>query len=170
MFSLIIRAYVIPLLNNKFLPADERISFKDKIVNKKDAFIQGIKKRYYKITKNFGKIQYAEQESIKDLIEEWKSKFAIYALIVIGIGMLIITPVSMIFIIFWVRVFILDQDNLHKFERYILMIGHIVTIIVTLLIPFVPQLIPQSYESIQEFSYLADMAYFFGLALVFWMY
>ena len=169
-FNLIIKSYLVPLFHKRFLPNDGEITFKDKFQDKKKNVVKGFKTRYYKITKNYAKMTINEQTTIKDVIDEWKQKFAVYALLVIGIGTLIITPVSLIFIIIWLRVFVLNDKKLYNFERYFLMVGHIMIMVIAVVIPFVPRLVPDFYEPITKFSYLVDLSAFLGLLLGSWMY
>ncbi len=167
--SLISSLYLVPLFKHEFLPESEEITFKDKIIRKKEDIKQKLKIKWYQFRKNLGKIQIHEQKNIHDYLQEWKINFAHYGLIALGLGMIIFTPIAVIFLAFWVRVFMMDEKELFNFERYFLITAHIVTLLIVILIPFSFQRTGY-YEDIQNYYYLIDLGTFLGLVLGVWLY
>jgi len=159
--SLLITLYIIPLFKEEFLSASEK-TLGNKIKDKAKKGVRGLKKGWFKMWKSYGKVQLEDQKTMQDHLEFWKQRFAVLSLIILGIGMFIFTPISVILIVIWIRVYALDKKSLFDYERYMLIGATISTLVIAILIPFSFSG-TQFYQSIKSTYFWVDFGYFLGL-------
>jgi MFS family permease len=130
--SFLITLYIMPIIREEFEKAVEQ----GKFTLLKKGFKKlgrGVKKKYYKFRKDYAKVQIQDQMTVKDLLDLWRSKFAVYFLLVIAFGSLIFTPITFICVMFWLTIFVFSKDEPTQYEKILIVaamawIGIIATI------------------------------------------
>jgi MFS family permease len=146
--SISLSLYIIPLLKEEFQSAaDEGIFTRLKRGAKKVG--RGAKKKYFSFRKKYAKAEIQDQTTIKEILEIWRSKFAVYLLLPLGIGSLIFTPITFVCLVFWIRFFVFDEDP-EPYERFCLLISIIFVATIGLL------------------SYLFDWVFYSAISELFW--
>ncbi|MFX0030151.1 MAG: hypothetical protein ACFE8B_13150 [Candidatus Hermodarchaeota archaeon] len=158
--SLLLTLYVIPLIREEFQEAAEKGFFKRFKKGAKEVG-RGIKKKYYGFRKEYAKKQIQDQKTLKDLLEVWRNKFALYLLIPLAIGTLIFTPITFICLLFWIKVFIIDKDP-EIYERYALLVSIICSGLIAVLSPILRF---ELYISIEDYLWTINVFYLIGIVL-----
>ncbi len=147
--SLMTSLYIIPLIREEFQEAVEQGLIK-RIKSGAKKIGRGIKKKYFTWRGKYAKVQIQDQMTLGEVLEIWRSRFAVYLLIPLAIGSLIFTPVAFICIIFWLKIFILDKGEPKLHERIALIISMIwITIIASI-------------------SYAFDLIFYTSIKPLFW--
>ncbi|MBD3353694.1 MAG: hypothetical protein GF364_19575 [Candidatus Lokiarchaeota archaeon] len=123
-----------------------------------------MKKRFYRWRKDFGKEQLEKQTSLKGYLELWRQRLAIVVMVILGIGSLVFTPIALILIVFWLRVYFLTSRAIYKFEMILFIIAMCGISIFAILMPFIIDVTPY-YQIIQESYYWLNISYFIGILL-----
>ncbi|MBD3194637.1 MAG: hypothetical protein GF317_06260 [Candidatus Lokiarchaeota archaeon] len=146
--SLTLSLYVLPLIREEFEDAA-----KAGILTKAKRGAKGvgrkIKKKYFSFRKKYAQMEIQDETSIKEILTIWRMKFAIYLLIPIGIGSIIFTPVTFVCIVFWIKIFIIDEDA-KMYERIALLLSMIWV------------------ATIASLSYTFDWIFYTAIANYFW--
>ena len=159
--SLMASLYIIPLIKEEFQEAVEKGIIK-RIKKGAKKIGRGIKKKYFTWRGKYAKAQIQDQMTLGEVLEIWRSRFAVYLLIPLAIGSLIFTPVAFICIIFWLKVFILDKGEPKLYERIALIISMIwITVIASLSYAF--DLI--FYTSIKPLFWTIQIFYLAGILI-----
>ncbi len=146
--SISLSLYIIPLIREEFQSAvDEGIFTRVKRGAKKVG--RGAKKKYFSFRMQYAKVEIQDQTTIKEILEIWRSKFAVYLLLLLGIGSLIFTPIMFVCLVFWIKFFIFDEDP-EPYERLCLLISII------------------SVAIIGIFSYLFNLPFYSAISGLFW--
>lgn len=147
--ALMASLYIIPLIKEEFQEAVEQGTIK-RIKKGAKKIGRGIKKKYFTWRGKYAKVQIQDQMTLGEVLEIWRSRFAVYLLIPLAIGSLIFTPVAFICIIFWLKVFILDKGEPKLYERIALIISMI------------------WIATIASLSYAFDLIFYTSIKPLFW--
>jgi MFS family permease len=159
--SLLLSIYIIPIIKDEIQDAVELGKFswwkkKAKQVGR------GIKKKYFRLKKDFAKAQIQDQMSVKEILELWKNKFAINLLLILALGTFIFTPVAFICVMFWLRLYVFFRSEANKYERLCLMGSMIWVGIIAAVSPYVQWGI---YESIIGYVWTVNIFYLIGILI-----
>ncbi|TFG00096.1 MAG: hypothetical protein EU541_03225 [Promethearchaeota archaeon] len=158
--SISLSLYVIPLLKEEFQSAvDEGLFTRIKRGAKKVG--RKTKKKYFSFRKQYAKAEIQDQTTIKEILEIWRSKFAVYLLLPLGIGSLIFTPIAFVFLVFWIKFFVFDEDP-KPYERICLLISIIVVATIGLLSYLFDWIF---YSAISEFFWSIELFYLAGIVI-----
>ncbi|MHA1731996.1 MAG: hypothetical protein ACTSU5_08625 [Promethearchaeota archaeon] len=161
--SLMVTLYVLPLVRDEFATVTT-VTTGEMIKKTVKGGVRGFKKRFFSWRKNFAKAQLQDHVSLKEFLELWRQRLAVVALLVLGVGSLVFTPVAVIFIAAWFRVYFFTSRRPFKFEVYLIVAAALAITVVSVLVPFVLEFTP-FYAAVQQGYYFLDVAYFVGLAL-----
>ncbi len=89
--SLMLSLYIIPLIREEFQEAVDKGIFK-RISRGAKKIGRKMKKRYFSWRGNYAKVQIQDQMTLGEILEIWRTRFAVYLLLPIGISSLIFTP------------------------------------------------------------------------------
>ena len=168
--SLFITMYIWPLLKNKFF-VYKTIAEKDVLKKSVTQTFQGIKTRFQSWRKQYAKVEIQKQVSLKEQLNELRRQFAIFTFIFLGIGCLIFTPLSAIFIFIWLRIYLTyTSERPLKFEIFILIGACIVIMVIALLQPFIPQISVLFASIFSNYYYWVYIAQFIGLLISSYLY
>ncbi|MHA1373657.1 MAG: hypothetical protein ACTSR7_05135 [Promethearchaeota archaeon] len=159
--SLLLTLYILPLMKDKFYKGMELSKFTGLKKGAKGA-ARKVKKKYFTLKGNYAKGIKQDQLTVKDLLDSWKTKFAINFLLIIGIGSLIFTPLAFLCIFYWFRLYIFFRSERKDFERFALMIAIGIIGIIALVAPFLN--LP-FYTTIAQFIWTINLFYLFGITL-----
>ncbi|MBY8982331.1 MAG: hypothetical protein KGD57_05240 [Candidatus Lokiarchaeota archaeon] len=151
--SLLLNLYIIQLIREQFQDA---VTKKRRIKSGAKKVSRKIKKKYFGWRKEYAKAQIQDQKTFTEMLELWRNKLAIYLLIPIAIGALIFTPIAFICIMFWLKIFILDED-IETFEKICLLCSMIAIGVIACLAPFI------------NFPFFADIATYLWTMNIFFM-
>ena len=122
--SFALTLYIIPLIKEEFQEATDAGIFNRAKRGAKEIG-RKIKKGYFSLRKKYAKVQIQDQMSLRDVLDIWRNRFAVYMLIPIAIGSLIFTPVAFVCIVFWLKIFVFDKGEPKFYERIALLISMI---------------------------------------------
>jgi hypothetical protein len=163
--SLFITMYIWPLLKTKFF-ISKLIAEKDVLKKSVTQTVQGIKTRFHSWRKHYAKVEIQKQVSLKDQLNEVRRQIAIFTFIFLGIGCLIFMPISAIFILIWLRIYLLYTEKRPlKFEIFLLIGACIVIMIIALLEPFIPPITVMFDTIFSNYYYWVYIAQFIGLLI-----
>jgi hypothetical protein len=159
--SLLLSLYIFPIIRDEIEEAAElgKLSWWKKGAKR---VARGIKKRYFELRKEYASAQVQDQMTTKEILDLWRKKFALNFLLIIGIGSIIFTPIAIICIIFWVRIYIFFRSKIKKYEKITLLISLIIIGITTLILPFLNLTI---YVNISNFYWTAELFYLIGIVI-----
>lgn len=158
--SISLSLYIVPLLKEEFQGAvDEGLFTRVKRGAKKVG--RGAKKKYFSFRKKYAKVEIQDQTTIKEILEIWRSKFAVYLLLPLGIGSLIFTPITFVCLVFWIRFFVFDEDP-EPYERFALLISIIFVATIGILSYLFDWVF---YSAISEFFWSIELFYLTGIVL-----
>ncbi|MFX1377106.1 MAG: hypothetical protein ACFFA0_14970 [Promethearchaeota archaeon] len=158
--SLLLTLYIIPIIREEFQDAVDQGFFKRFKKGAKQVG-RGIKKKYYGFRKEYAKKQIQDQKTLKDLLEVWRHKFAIYLLIPLAIGTLIFTPITFVCLLFWIKVFIIDKDP-EIYEKYALLVSIICSGLIAILSPILRF---DLYITIEDLLWTMNIFYLIGIVI-----
>lgn len=161
--SLLVTLYVVPLVQGEFTTVTT-VSTGEMIKSTLTKGVRGFKKRMFSWRKNFAKAQLQDQLSLRDFLDLWRQRLAVVALVVLGVGSLVFTPITVIMIGMWIRVYFLTERRPFKFEIALLVGAALALAVIAALIPFILEFTP-FYATIQTNYYWVDVAYLCGLAI-----
>jgi len=158
--SLMLTLYIIPIIREEFQDAAEQGFFKRFKKGAKQVG-RGIKKKYYGFRKEYAKKQIQDQKTLKALIGVWRHKFAIYLLVPFAIATLVFTPIAFVCLLFWIKIFIIDEDP-EIYERYALLVSIICSGLIAILSPILRF---NLYITIEDFLWTINIFYLVGIVL-----
>lgn len=161
--SLLVSLYIIPVIKGEFTVVTT-VSTGDMIKKGAKKTYRGIKKKFFSLTKNFGKATLQDQKRLKEYLSVWRQRIAVIAMIALGIGSFVFTPICAILIISWLRIYFFTERQFTKFEAILLVSAVSAITIISILLPFVLQF-TEFYDLIQTNYYLIDVAYTTGLLI-----
>ncbi|GAB4323399.1 MAG: hypothetical protein Kow0069_28500 [Promethearchaeota archaeon] len=161
--SLLVTLYVIPLVKDEFASVTF-VSTGEMVKKTLKEGVRGFKKRVFSWRKNLAKAQLQDHLSLKEFLELWRQRLAVVALLLLGLGNLIFTPIAVVFVGAWLRVYFFTSRRPFKFEVYMIVAAALANAVVAAMIPFVLELTP-FYEAVKTSYYWLDVAYFTGLFL-----
>ncbi|MFX0019517.1 MAG: hypothetical protein ACFFAK_05765 [Promethearchaeota archaeon] len=147
--SIMASLYIIPLIREEFQEAIDKGIIK-RIKSGAKKIGRGIKKKYFTWRGKYAKVQIQDQMTLGEVLEIWRSRFAVYLLIPLAIGSLIFTPAAFICIIFWLKIFVLDKGEPKLYERIALIISMI------------------WIATIASISYAFDLIFYTSIKPLFW--
>jgi len=119
--SLLINLYIIPIIREQFDKAIEQGKFQ-RFKKSVKRVGRGIKKKYFKFRKDYAKVQIQDQMTIKELLNLWQGKLAIYFLLIIA-TCLTFTPITFICIMFWLGIFEYVDEGPKNYEKIAIIIA-----------------------------------------------
>ena len=133
--SLLISLYIRPILTEEFDKAAElgKLNWWKKRFKKAGRVI---KKRYFRLRKDFALARVQDQMEISDVLDLWRRKFALNMLLVLAPGSLVFTPILVICIMYWIRIYVLFRNEPARYETILLLIAIIIIGIIAVLSPF----------------------------------
>ena len=159
--SLLITLYIIPIIRNEFDDAvnQTRIS---RFKSGTKSVGRGIKKKYYSLRKKHAKVQLQDQMTGKDVLISWRNKFAVYLLIPIGIGSLLIMPLAFILIVLWLKIIFFENVEIKIHEKIALLISIIILGVVAVLAPYIELTF---YSQISNLFWTINIFYLIGIVV-----
>ncbi|TFG01135.1 MAG: hypothetical protein EU542_07445 [Promethearchaeota archaeon] len=159
--SLLLNLYILPIIRDEITEAAEmgKLGWWKKGVKK---VARGIKKKYFELRKEYASAQVQDQMTAKEILDLWRNKFALNFLLILGIGSIIFTPVTIVCIIFWLRIYIFFRSKIKKYEKISLLVSLIFIGIITLILPFLNLSI---YANISDFYWTANLFYLIGIVI-----
>jgi hypothetical protein len=158
--SLLLTLYIIPIIREEFQDAADQGFFKRFKKGAKQVG-RGIKKKYYGFRKEYAKKQIQDQKTLKDLLAVWRQKFAIYLLIPLAIGTLVFTPITFVCLLFWIKIFIIDEDP-KIYEKYVLLVSIICSGLIAILSPILKF---NLYVIIEDLIWTMNIFYLIGIVV-----
>ncbi len=159
--SLLLQLYIIPILKKEF---DEAInkgrnqkwgrSFKN--------FNRNMKKQWLKWRGEDAKVQHLDHQSIKQLLDNWRDRFAVILLIPLAIGSLIFTPITFILIVMWSKIIIWNRTEIQSYEKITFLISIIFIGLIAIFAPFFEFGI---YSSIANYLWTLNVFYLIGIII-----
>ena len=159
--SLLITLYLIPIIRNKF---DDAVNQTRTSIFKKRVKSVGreVKKKYFTIRKKHAKVQLQDQMTGRDVLTSWRNKFAVYLLIPIGVGALLLMPLAFILIVLWLKIIFFEKVEIKFHERIALLIAIIILGVVAVLAPYIELKI---YTEIGYLLWTINIFYLLGIAV-----
>jgi len=159
--SLLLNLYILPIIRDEITEAAEmgKLSWWKKGAKK---VARGIKKKYFELRKEYASAQVQDQMTAKEILDLWRNKFALNFLLIVGIGSIIFTPVTIVCIIFWLRIYIFFRSKIKKYEKISLLVSLIFIGLITLILPFLNLSI---YTNISNFFWTANLFYLIGIVI-----
>lgn len=159
--SLLLNLYILPIIRDEISEAAElgKLSWWKKRAKRVG---RGIKKKYFELRKEYASAQVQHQMTAKEILDLWRKKFALNFLLIIGIGSIIFTPITMICIVFWLRVYIFFRSKMKTYEKISLLISLVFIGIITLILPFLNLSV---YTNISKFYWSAELFYLIGIVI-----
>ncbi|MEJ2294133.1 MAG: hypothetical protein P8Y23_05135 [Candidatus Lokiarchaeota archaeon] len=159
--SLLLNLYILPIIRDEITEAAElgKLSWWKKGAKK---VARGIKKKFFELRKEYASAQVQDQMTTKEILDLWRNKFALNFLLIIGIGSIIFTPITLICIIFWFRIYIFFRNKIKKYEKISLLVSLIFIGVITLILPFLNLSI---YANISDFYWTANLFYLIGIVI-----
>jgi len=157
--SLLLTLYILPLIRGEF---DEAINLgrNQKWGKSLKQFGRNLKKKWFKSRDKFAKAKFQDQKSIKELLANWRNKFAVILLVPLAIGAFLLMPISFILIIMWLKIIIFDRTVINKYEKIALLISIIIVGILAILIPYYELGI---YDQISNWLWSINIFYLIGI-------
>jgi hypothetical protein len=159
--SLLLTLYILPIIRDQLEEAAElgKISWWKKGAKK---VARGIKKKYFELRKEYASAQVQDQMTVKEILDLWRKKFALNFLLIIGIGSIIFTPITIICIIYWLKIYIFFRSKVKPYEKITLLISLIIIGLITLILPFLNLPI---YANISNYYWTAELFYLIGITI-----
>jgi MFS family permease len=159
--SLLLNLYILPIIRDEITEAAElgKLNWWKRGAKK---VARGIKKKYFELKKEYASAQVQDQMTAKEILDLWRNKFALNFLLIIGIGSIIFTPITLVCIIFWFRVYIFFRSKIKTYEKISLLISLIFIGVITLIFPFLPSSI---YINIANYYWTANLFYLIGIVI-----
>jgi hypothetical protein len=159
--SLMLSLYIIPLIREEFQEAVEMGKIK-RMKGGAKKIGRKMKKRYFSWRGKYAKVQIQDQMTLREVLDIWRNRFAVYLLIPIAIGSLIFTPIAFICIVFWLKIIVFDKGEPKYYERIALLISTIwITTIVCLSYTYKLAF----FTSIESFFWTIQVFYLIGIII-----
>ena len=159
--SLLVTLYIIPIIRNEFDDAVNQTRF-SRFKSGTKSVGRGIKKKYFSIRKKHAKAQLQDQMTGKDVLVSWRNKFAVYLLIPIGIGSLLLMPLAFILIVLWLKILFFENVEIKIYEKIALLISIIILGVIAVLAPYIEL---TSYSQISSLFWTINIFYLIGIAV-----
>ncbi len=159
--SLLITLYIIPIIRNEFDDAINQTRFFRFKTGAKSVG-RGVKKKYFSLRKKHAKAQLQDQMTGKDVLNSWRNKFAIYLLVPIGIGSLLIMPLAFILIVLWLKIIFFEKVEIKTYEKLALIISIIILGVVAVLAPYIELTF---YSQISSLFWTINIFYLIGITV-----
>ncbi len=160
LISISLTLYLIPLFREEFQDVFEQGNF-SRITGKVKIVSRNVKKKYYAFRRQYVRLQMKDHTTIKDILQIWRNKFAVYLLIPMGIGCFLFTPITFVFIVFWIKFFIFDGEP-QSYERIALIISIVFIVIISILSYIFDWVF---YSAISEFFWTIYIFYLIGIVV-----
>ncbi len=163
--SLLWSLYIQPTINENLLDATETTTG-DKAKRKVKDLGRGLKKRWFTWRKDYAKATVQDALTLKEVGNLMKQRVAIIMLPVIGLGMLMFTPVAVICILFFLELLI-NADLIRYPERGGLIASMIVIAVISAILPFVATGTGfyKDNPTVQQYWWVLSLVYFVGLVI-----
>lgn len=163
--SLLINLYIIPVISEQFEKAVEQGKFqrfKKSFTKSVKKVGRGIKKKYFRFRKDYAKVQIQDQMTIKELLNLWQSKLAVYFLLIIAIGSLTFSPITFICVMFWLGIFEYLNGEPKNYEKIAIIIAMSCIGIIATLSPIFNL---KFYTEISNMFWTINIFYLIGIVL-----
>ncbi|MBD3211642.1 MAG: hypothetical protein GF311_03460 [Candidatus Lokiarchaeota archaeon] len=157
--SITLSLYIIPLIKEEFEEAATGGGLFTRIKRGAKKVGRKVKKKYFAFRKQYAKAHIQDQTTLKEILTIWRNKLAVYLLIPIGIGSLVFTPITLICIVFWIKIFITDDDP-KVYERIALLISMIFMLFMASL-SYVFEWV--FYTAIAQYTWTIEIFYLIGI-------
>jgi len=159
--SLLLQLYLIPIAKQEF---DEAINKgrNQKLGTSLKSFGRNVKKQWFKWREEDAKVKYLDQKSVKELLDNWRDRFAVILLIPLAIGSFIFTPITFILVVMWGKIIIFDRTIINRYEKIALFISMAVVALVAILSPYVEFGL---YSQISGYLWTINIFYLIGIIL-----
>jgi len=159
--SLLITLYIIPIIRNEFDDAVNQTRL-SRFKSGTKSVGRGIKKKYYSLRKKHAKAQLQDQMTGKDVLTSWRNKFAIYLLVPIGIGSLLLMPLAFILIVLWLKIMFFEKVEIKIHEKLALLFSIIILGVVAVLAPYIELTF---YSQISNLFWTINIFYLIGIVV-----
>ncbi len=159
--SLLLTLYIIPIIRDEI---DKAVELGKLFWWKKKAkkVGRGIKKKYFRLKKEYAKAQIQDQMTVKEILDLWRNKFAVNLLLIIAIGTFIFTPITFICVMFWLRLYVFFRSDTNNYERIALLTSMTILGIIAVVSPYVQWGI---HESILQYIWTMNIFYLIGIVI-----
>jgi hypothetical protein len=148
LISISLTLYLVPLFREEFQDAFDQGIF-SRFTGRVKTVGRNVKKSYYAFRKQYVKLQIKDHTTIKNILEIWRNKFAVFLLIPLGIGCFLFTPITFVCMIFWIKFFIFDEEPT-SYERIALIVSILFILTISIL------------------SYIFDWIFYSAISELFW--
>ncbi len=163
--SLVLSLYIRPTINENLMDATETTTG-DKAKRKVKNLGRGIKKRWFTWRKDYAKAVVQDALTLQEVGNLMKQRVAIVMLPVIGIGMLMFTPIAAICILFFLEL-IINADLIRKPERGALIASMITIAGICTILPIVVTGLGFYKDNPinQQYWWVLSLLYFVGMLI-----
>lgn len=164
--SLLLNLYIIPIVRDQFEEAVElgKLNWWKKSAKKVG---RSIKKKYFKLKKEFAKAQIQDQMSVKEILDLWRNKFAINLLLVFSVGSLIFTPITFVCVLYWLRLYVFFRNETNKYENIAMLVSMAWIGFIACILPFINL---GFYQEIEGYLWTMNIFYLIGIILASWIF
>ena len=159
--SLLITLYIIPIIRNEFDDAVNQTRLSRFKVGAK-SIGRGIKKKYFSLRRKHAKVQLQDQITGKEVLVSWRNKFAVYLMIPIAIGSLLLMPLAFILIVLWLKILFFEKIDIKIYEKIALLISIIILGVVAILAPYLEL---EFYAQIGDLFWTINIFYLIGIGV-----
>ena len=164
--SLLITLYIIPIIRDEFDDAINQTRLSRFKVGAR-SIGRGIKKKYFSIRKKHAKVQLQDQITGKEVLVSWRNKFAVYLMIPIAIGSLLLMPLAFILIVLWLKILFFEKIDIKIYEKIALLISIIILGVVAILAPYLEL---DFYAQISDLFWTINIFYLIGIGVACFIY
>ncbi|MHA1150235.1 MAG: hypothetical protein ACTSR8_18565 [Promethearchaeota archaeon] len=157
--SLLLQLYILPIIKKEFDAAINK-GRNQKWGQSLRNFGRNVKKQWLSWRDEDAKVKYLDQKSIKELLDNWRDRFAVILLIPLAIGSLLFTPISFILIIMWGKIIIWNRTQIKLYEKIALLLSIIVIGAIAIISSFFDFGI---YSQIAEYLWTINIFYLIGI-------
>ncbi|TFG24407.1 MAG: hypothetical protein EU529_04365 [Promethearchaeota archaeon] len=164
--SLLITLYIIPIIRDEFDDAVNQTRVSRFKVGAK-SIGRGIKKKYFSVRKKHAKVQLQDQMTGKEVLVSWRNKFAVYLMIPIAVGSLLLMPLAFILIVLWLKIIFFEKIDIKIHEKIALLISIIILGVVAILAPYLELVF---YAQISNLFWTINIFYLIGIGVASFIY
>ncbi|MFW9898003.1 MAG: hypothetical protein ACFFDO_01915 [Candidatus Thorarchaeota archaeon] len=164
--SLLITLYIIPIIRNGFDDAVNQTRL-SRFKSSAKSVGRGIKKKYFTLRKKHAKVQLQDQMTGKDILVSWRNKFAVYLMIPIAVGSLLLMPLAFILIVLWLKIIFFEKVEIKIYEKIALLISIIILGIVAILAPYIEL---EFYAQTSHLFWTINIFYLLGIGVASFIY
>nr|MDO8115477.1 hypothetical protein [Candidatus Sigynarchaeota archaeon] len=161
--SLMFSLYIKPLLKDEFI-AVTTVTTGDMIKKGLSGTASNIKKKFFAWRKDYGKVERAEQEQLKEYLNVFRQRLAVVMMLFLGAGNVVFTIICAIFILGWLRIFYFTKRKPFRYEIYLIVGACIAICAISTLMSLVLDKTPL-YVTIMGAFFFTYISQFLGLLI-----